>query len=125
VVELDLSALVAAGRVVPQHRPVPQLPPVMRDLALVASEDVPAAVLAEAIRRAAGERCESVELFDLYRGEGLPTAHRSLGFHLVFRDPKAASDPDHARTLTDAEVDACTAAVIEAVRVELGAVVRS
>jgi phenylalanyl-tRNA synthetase beta chain len=125
VVELDLAALAAAGEVRAQCRPIPQLPPVTRDLAFVVSEDVAAGALSAAIRAAAGELCESVELFDLYRGKGLPDDRKSLAFHLTFRDPKAASDPEHARTLTDADVDARAQAVIAAVGKELGAAVRA
>jgi phenylalanyl-tRNA synthetase beta chain len=124
VLEIDLHALEQRGRTVPQYRPVPTLPPVMRDLALVVSEDVSAGELSTVIREAAGELCESVALFDLFRGKGVPAEHRSLAYHLVFRDPKAATDPDHARTLTDQEVDARSRAVVEAVTSRFGATVR-
>jgi len=43
----------------------------------------------------------------------------------VFRDPRAASDPEHAKTLTDAEVDACTRTLVDAVKERHGAVVRA
>jgi phenylalanyl-tRNA synthetase beta chain len=124
VVELDLDALEALGRVTPQCRPIPTLPPVTRDLALVVSDDVSAARVTATIRGAAGELCESVSLFDLFRGKGVPDDHRSLAFHLVFRDPRASSDPERARTLTDEEVDAVTARVVDAAKSELGATLR-
>ncbi|MBE9020184.1 hypothetical protein IQ272_29440, partial [Chroococcidiopsidales cyanobacterium LEGE 13417] len=53
--------------------------------------------LERAIAHAGGQLLESVELFDEYRGQGVPTGQRSLAFRLVYR----ASD----RTLTDAEVE--------------------
>ncbi|RLB66042.1 MAG: phenylalanine--tRNA ligase subunit beta [Deltaproteobacteria bacterium] len=124
VLEIDLHSLDEIGRTVPQYRPVPALPPVMRDLALVVSEDVSAGELSAVISQAAGELCESVELFDLFRGKGVPPDHQSLAYHLVFRDPKAATDLDHARTLTDKEVDACSRAVVKAVTSRFGATVR-
>jgi phenylalanyl-tRNA synthetase beta chain len=125
VVEIDLAVLGAMGLEIRRYRPLAALPPVTRDLALVAHEDVAAGALAGAIREAAGELCESVELFDLFRGDALPAEHRSLAYHLVFRDPRASSAPAEARTLTDEEVDACTARVVEAVGRRFGAVVRS
>jgi phenylalanyl-tRNA synthetase beta chain len=125
VIELDLEALAAHVGSAPQFRAIPQLPAVTRDLALVVHEDVTAGVLSEAIREVAGELCESVELFDLYRGKGLPDEHKSLAYRMIFRDPKATSRPEDARTLTDAEVDACTRAVIDAVKERHGAVVRA
>jgi phenylalanyl-tRNA synthetase beta chain len=123
VVEIDVAALEEVGRHRPAFTPVPTLPAVSRDLALVVSADVLAGELESVIRQAAGELCESVELFDVYSGKGVPDDHRSLAFHLVFRDPKAASDPEGARTLTDKEVDACNAQVVGAVN-KLGATVR-
>jgi phenylalanyl-tRNA synthetase beta chain len=47
-----------------------------------------------------------VEIFDVYRGEGLPAGHKSLAFSLVFR----AED----RTLTDEEVNRVFTAVQDA-----------
>jgi phenylalanyl-tRNA synthetase beta chain len=124
VVEIDLHALEAAGRAVPQFRPIPVLPAVQRDLALVVSEDVAAGELASAIRGAAGELCESVKLFDRYLGKGVPDEHQSLAFHLVFRDPKAATDPANARTLTDQEVDGIAKQVVADLGKRFGAEVR-
>lgn len=125
VIELDVPSLEHVGRAVPQFRPIPVLPPVTRDLNFVVSDDVIAAQVADTLRAAAGDLCESVELFDLYRGKGVADDHQSLAFHLVFRDPKAATQPDQARTLTDEEVDGITKAVVEAAKRELGATIRA
>ena len=50
---------------------------------------------------------------------------RSLAFHVVYRDPKAATDPERARTLTDDEVDKRHQAVVDAVKQRFGAVLRA
>ncbi len=125
VIEIDIKTLGACGRVVPQFRPIPVLPAVTRDLALVVSDNITAAQVMHAMRTAAGELCESVELFDLYRGKGVADDHRSLAFHMVFRDPKAATHPEQARTLTDAEVDEQAQKVITALASDLGATIRA
>ena len=124
-VELDLAALEALGVATPKFRPIPVLPAATRDISLAVHEDVTAGEVASAIAEAAGELCESVELFDLYRGANVPAEHRSLAYHVVYRDPKAASDPDAARTLTDEEVDQRHKAVLEAVNKRFGAVLRA
>ena len=49
---------------------------------------------------------EAVTLFDLYRGEPVPAGHKSLAFHVVYRDPEA--------TLTDKRVDEVHARVTQA-----------
>lgn len=125
VIELDLGAMEAIGLKQPKFRPIAVLPPVMRDIALIVHEDVNAGAVGHAIREAAGELCESVTLFDLFKGGHVPADHRSLAFHVVYRDPKAASRPDEARTLTDEEVDRRHGAVVEAVKEKYGAVLRS
>jgi phenylalanyl-tRNA synthetase beta chain len=125
VVELDLRALERVGVRTPRYRPIPVLPAATRDIALVVHDDVTAGAVEDAIRNAAGELCESVSLFDLFRGGSIPADHRSLAFHVVYRDPKAATDPEAARTLTDEEVDRRHHAVVDAVRQGFGAVLRA
>jgi phenylalanyl-tRNA synthetase beta chain len=125
VVELDLRALERAGIRTPRYQPIPMLPAVTRDLAVVVSDDVTAGAVEEAIREAGRELCESVELFDLFRGAQVPEGHRSLAFHVVYRDPKAATEPEFARTLTDEEVDQRHHRVVETVKKRFGAVLRA
>ncbi len=125
VVELDLGALDALGRATPRFAPIPRLPAVTRDIALVLPDEISAGDVARAIAEAAGDLCESVELFDLFRGSALPAGHRSLAYHVVYRDPRAATAPDEARTLTDVEVDRRHEAVVAATRQKLGATLRA
>jgi phenylalanyl-tRNA synthetase beta chain len=105
VVEVDLAAIESLGKPTAKFRPIPRLPAVQRDIALVVDETVPAANLEKEIRDAAGDLCEKVELFDVFAGGAIPAGRRSLAFRVVYRDPKAATDPDAARTLTDQEVE--------------------
>ena len=79
-------------------------PAALRDLALVVDEATPAADVRKALlksaRAAVGNAfaAESVAVFDVYRGAGLPEGKKSLAFSLVFRSAE--------RTLTDDEVNA-------------------
>jgi phenylalanyl-tRNA synthetase beta chain len=125
VVELDVDALEALGAAVPRYRPIPALPAATRDLALVVHDAVPAGDVERAIREAGGELCESVRVFDVFHGGALPADHRSLAFHVVYRDPAAATKPAEARTLTDAEVDARHATVVKTVGERFGATLRA
>jgi phenylalanyl-tRNA synthetase beta chain len=125
VMELDLRALAEVGRLRPQYKPIPVLPAATRDIALVVADEIEAGTVSASIQEAAGELCESVELFDLFRGQGIPAGHRSLAFHVVYRDPKAATDPDHAKTLTDEEVDRRHKTVVEAAHAKFGATLRA
>ncbi|MFT3776564.1 MAG: phenylalanine--tRNA ligase subunit beta [Minicystis sp.] len=125
LIELDVRALAQLGHRVPQYKPIPVLPPATRDISLTVHDDVAAGAVGAAIQEAAGALCESVELFDLFRGGQVPADHRSLAFHVVYRDPKAATDPEKAKTLTDEEVDKRHQAVVEAVQKKFGAVLRA
>ncbi|MFO0549600.1 MAG: phenylalanine--tRNA ligase subunit beta [Polyangiaceae bacterium] len=125
VVEIDLEALNRVGAALPRYRPIPTLPASSRDIAVVVADAVQAGDVQRAIRDVAGELCESVELFDLYRGQNVPAGHRSLAFHVVYRDPKAATDPERARTLTDAEVDQRHGAVQKEIGSRFGAQLRA
>lgn len=84
-------------------------PAALRDLAVVvdaatAAEDVRARVRACAQRAAGGGfAVESVEVFDVYTGPGVPEGKKSLAFALVFRSAE--------RTLTDDEVNAAFVAL--------------
>jgi phenylalanyl-tRNA synthetase beta chain len=108
IVELDLRAIEELGARTPKYRPLPTLPAATRDVALLVGNDVTAGALAEALRAGGGTICESVEIFDVYRGQGVPEGHKSVAFRLVYRDPQMA------KTLTDAEVDAQHAKAIAA-----------
>lgn len=100
IVELDLRAIEAVGARTPKYRALPTLPASTRDVALLVANEVTVGALAAALSEGAGAMCESVEVFDVYRGQGVPEGRKSVAFRLVYRDPKMA------RTLTDAEVDA-------------------
>jgi len=71
--------------------PPPRFPSVRRDLALVVEEGVPVSELLDVIRQAGGSLLAEVELFDLFRGRGLPPGHKSCGVALIFRSPSGLS----------------------------------
>lgn len=104
---------VATRRV--RYTPLPRFPAVLRDIAVVASEDVPYQRVEEVIREAGGGLLESVKLFDVYRGEHVPEGTRSLALSLSFRHSE--------RTLTDEEVDEVVAQIVRALE-QIGARLR-
>ena len=61
VIELDIASLALLGERVAQIRPIPRVPAVTRDVALVVHDDVPAGEVLRMIRDAGGELCEEVE----------------------------------------------------------------
>jgi phenylalanyl-tRNA synthetase beta chain len=101
--ELEFDALVRVAGEQPPYGPLPRLPGVTMDLAVVVGDDVPEADVDAAIREAGGPLLAEVRLFDVYRGTSIPAGHKSLAYALVYRAPD--------RTLTDAETAASQAAV--------------
>lgn len=87
------------------YRDFTAFPPVDRDLAVVVAESVPAAAVIGAVRDAAGALLEAVSVFDVYRGEGLGEAEKSLALRLRFR----AAD----RTLDEEEIGPVWQAVMK------------
>jgi phenylalanyl-tRNA synthetase beta chain len=115
--ELDLRKLAVVPRRPLAARPVSRFPSSDVDLAFVVADSLPAAGIEAALYRAAGELCESVELFDVYRGAGVSEGSRSLAYRIRF----CALD----RTLTDAEVAELRSRCIGAVESEFQATLRS
>src|SRR5205807_9077512 len=108
--EVDLGVLFDERRVarrVATGGAISRFPSTDIDLALVVDERHPADAVADALRTAAGDLLESVHLFDVYRGPGIPDGARSLAYRLRFCSP--------LRTLTDDEVGELRASCIGAV----------
>jgi len=116
VFELDLDALLDLADPARRFVPLPKVPAVLRDLAVVVDRDVPAAALEAVIRETGGAILEAVTLFDVYTGDPIPEGQKSVAFSLVFRDP--------ARTLTDEEVAAAHGRIVAALERAYGAKLR-
>jgi phenylalanyl-tRNA synthetase beta chain len=119
VAVLDVEALFDASSDagLPRARPLPRFPHVTRDLALVVPEPVVSADVAVALREAGEGLAEDVQLFDVYRGAGVPEGHKSLAFRVVYRDPTA--------TLTDERVDRAHERVSRVARERFDGVLRA
>src|SRR5213592_3536625 len=95
-----------------RYRPLPTQPPVERDVALLLPAGVNAAAVSAVLARTAGPLLARLDVFDEYRGAGVPAGHRSVAWHCTFRDP--------SRTLREREVDELLARALQALEDELG-----
>jgi len=81
---------------------------------------VPEAVIHEfvlqAVKQAKPANLESVDLFDVFRGKNVPEGQKSLAYAFTYRSLE--------KTLTDAEVNAAHAKIVEAFKSQLHATVR-
>jgi phenylalanyl-tRNA synthetase beta chain len=101
--ELDSSVL--KQRTLPRHATPSRFPQVRRDLAFVLDVATPAAVLLDALHAAAPVQVRSIDVFDDYRGKGVPENQKSLAIRVVMQDTQ--------RTLTDQEVEGAVQKLVD------------
>jgi len=98
-----------------RYQPFSRFPEVDRDLAILVDRTQPVGPLLKAIREAGAPLLRQAEIFDLYEGERIPAGKKSVAVALRF-----GTD----RTLTDAEVDAQIATILEVLTRRFGAQLR-
>ena len=111
-VEIDLDAITSSSDSLRSYRAVPVMPAMEVDLALTVPDSITSAQVAESIRSSAGDLLESLEVFDEFRGTGIPEGSRSLAWRLTFRHPE--------RTLRDREIQGRTAKILSTLEAALG-----
>lgn len=114
--ELNLEILLRLASRDKHYHPISRFPVVERDLALLASEELPAQEVWRLIRREGGKYLESIALFDLYVGNGVPKGKKSLTYRMRFR----AKD----RTLRDEDVDRVINRILSSLQEELNVTLR-
>lgn len=117
VVEIALGPVVAAIPPRPRSGDLPRFPPIYIDIAVVVREDVPAGDILSVVRRAGSPELASARLFDLYRGDQVPSGSKSLAYALELRDPD--------KTLTDEEAGAVRERIVAALASRFGATLRA
>lgn len=94
--ELDLTTLLNQIPKPVQAREVNRSPSSDIDLAFVVPDSLVAQDLHRALRQACGSLLVFCDLFDVYRGVGVPEGSRSLAFHIRLQDATS--------TMTDAQI---------------------
>jgi len=117
LIELWIEDLVRHLPERPQYVPPSKFPEVHQDLAILVDASVPAGRVLELARsHRSGTVRLRADLFDEYRGKGIPEGKKSLALRLRFQ----ASD----RTLTDADVAKVQQGLLTRLAKELGAEIR-
>ncbi|MEE9324267.1 MAG: phenylalanine--tRNA ligase subunit beta, partial [Dehalococcoidia bacterium] len=112
--ELDLEGLLSHITLAKKYQPVSRYPSLMRDIALVLDEGVPAKEVQEIMKSLS--LVKDATLFDIYTGEQIPSGKKSLAYRIEYHSP--------ARTLTDEEVNKVQAKLVKRLNKELGATLR-
>jgi len=114
--ELDLDKLLSLGRASKSFKPLAKFPDIRRDIAMLVDDTVTHDDVTRAVKKAKPDNLETVELFDVYRGEGIPEGKKSVAYALTFRHAE--------RSLKDKEADKAHAKVVETLKNKLGAEIR-
>jgi len=69
------------------------------------------------VKQAKAANLESVELFDVFRGQGVPAGQKSLAYAFTYRAAE--------KTLTDAEVNTAHGKVLDSLKTQLQAELRA
>jgi len=108
----DLLPLLPGRR---KAEPVPRFPSVVEDLALIVDRDVPAGRVRSLIESTPLVR--QARIFDVYEGRPVPEGKKSLAYSVSYQAPD--------RTLTEEDVARARRRLLERLRRELGAELRS
>jgi phenylalanyl-tRNA synthetase beta chain len=115
--ELRVSPLMRPSWQLEKTPPISNYPAVVEDLAFIVAEDVSAQQVEQAIRAGGGDLLVDEILFDVYRGDPLPTNTKSLAYKLTYQSFQS--------TLNDQEVTALRNQIVERVKQDVGGVLRS
>ncbi len=114
---LDFESLSGWMKRDTKFSPLMRYPAAERDLAFVIGEDVSTGDVLSAIRDVDKELVESVNLFDLYRGDQISEGKKSLAVALKFRSKEA--------TLSESHADALFHRITQRLKEDFGAELRS
>ncbi len=116
VVMFELDADAVTARPMPAVGEVSKFPPVRRDLAVLVDDAIAVGALVDAMRAGLPTLVEAVDVFDVYRGAGVPEGKKSIAFRVLLQDTR--------KTLTDVEVEQIMTSAREILARDFGAVLR-
>jgi len=99
-----------------KYREVPKFPSVRRDLALLLDDAVTFGQLKAIAFRTERRLLRAVNIFDVYKGDGLPAGKKSYALSFVLQDEE--------KTLTEGQIDAAIQKLMLNFGKETGATVR-
>jgi len=101
---------------VPAAKAISKFPEVQRDLAFVVDEVTPVQSLLDSVMQVNSDILQSVDLFDIYRGQGIEADQKSVAITLKIQHQD--------RTLQDEEVDSLVEQVLASAKQAVNAVLR-
>jgi phenylalanyl-tRNA synthetase beta chain len=115
--EFNLDVLLSKRNPTKSFKALPQFPSSRRDVAMLVTEATTHEAVLQTVKQAKAANLESVDLFDVFRGKGIPEGQKSLAYAFTYR----AAD----KTLTDADVNSAHEKVLETLKTQLQAELRA
>jgi phenylalanyl-tRNA synthetase beta chain len=114
--ELNLDVVLKRRNTGKSLKALPTVPSSRRDIALLVPEEVTHEEILKTAKKAKADNLESIELFDVFRGQNIPAGQKSVAYAFTYRHPE--------RTLKDKEVEKAHEKVVEQLKSKLNATVR-
>ncbi|MDD5098253.1 MAG: phenylalanine--tRNA ligase subunit beta [Candidatus Pacebacteria bacterium] len=80
-------------------------PPALRDISGIISDEVSVDDIIDLIKKKGGQLLKSAEVFDVYKGNGIPQGKKSVSFHLVYQSEEKTLDSKTVDSLRDGLVN--------------------
>ena len=117
VFEISLEKLMSKKVRNIKYKEVSKYPEVFKDVAFIVDDSVKSSEIESILKKVGGRLLESVDVFDLYKGDKIDDGKKSIAYSLVFKNDD--------RTLTDEEVTEVFEKMINQVESKLGAELRN
>ena len=117
VFAFEINLDLALDAQLPSFEPVSRFPSVKRDLSVLVANDLPVVSLLDSVREELGGVLNKIELFDLYRGQGVAEDAKSISLSLVLQHKD--------KTMTDEEAEALMGRALSLLETKWGATLRS
>lgn len=114
--ELQLNELISKASV-NVFQALSKYPSIRRDITIIVDEDINAEVIRSNIEQLNIATLQSVEVFSIYTGKGIPESKKSVSLGLILQE--------FSRTLTDKEIEQTVLLIISQLENKVGAEIRS
>ncbi|MFQ5900886.1 MAG: phenylalanine--tRNA ligase subunit beta [Thermodesulfobacteriota bacterium] len=116
IFELDFDSLLRYSVQHKRYEDIPRFPGVSRDVAVLVDEELSAADIENTIRHIGEGLVDSVKIFDLYKGDGIPVGKKSVAYRIRYLSRE--------RTLIDEEVSSFHNRLVKEIKRQFKAEVR-
>lgn len=96
VFEISMNKLIDKKIKPIKFKEISKYPSVEKDLAFIVDDSVTSLEIIDTIKKSAGHILSNIDVFDLYKGENVPSNKKSIAYNLTFTD--------YNKTLNDDEV---------------------